>query len=461
VLTLGPPGLDAAGSVDTRRWLAPAGAVTVVVLGMALQISNGVLQPTALALVVLSFALIVGTVVTPRPSMWARLDARLVGLVGGAGLALNLGQLATSPPALYLHLNASGLAPFHRGLALLALVAATVLVAAPRRVALLQIGVLVAVHAALGAWIIHRSPRPAIDVHLFHHYAIAALREGVDPYAITFPDIYRDSAYYGPGLSVSGQLQFGFPYFPLSLLLSLPGQVLFKDPRYAQLAAMELAAVLMAFARPTGLGLIAAALYLTTPRIFFVLEQSWTEPFLVLGIAAVVYASCRRSRLLPWLFGAFVALKQYLVFALPTLLFLVDAPRNRRRVWTFLAKAAAIGAAVTLPFVVWGPAAFWKSVIALQFHQPFRPDALSVLSWWAGGTHAQPPAWISFAVAAAASALALRRLPRTPAGFAMANAFTFMGFFVFSKQAFCNYYFFVIGAVCASLAAWLPPEAAE
>jgi hypothetical protein len=64
-------------------------------------------------------------------------------------------------------------------------------------------------------------------------------------------------------------------------------------------------------------------------------------------------------------------------------------------------------------------------------------------------------------VAAAASALALWRLPRTPAGFAMANALTFMGFFAFNKQAFCNYYFFVIGTVCASLAAWLPPNAVE
>ena len=53
--------------------------------------------------------------------------------------------------------------------------------------------------------------------------------QGVDPYAITFPDIYQGRAYYGSGLSVDGRLQFGFPYFPLSLLLSMPGQILFKD----------------------------------------------------------------------------------------------------------------------------------------------------------------------------------------------------------------------------------------
>ena len=54
---------------------------------------------------------------------------------------------------------------------------------------------------------------------------VSALRDlrsslGANPYAITFPDIYRQNGdFYGPGLSVGGRLQFGFPYFPLSLLL--------------------------------------------------------------------------------------------------------------------------------------------------------------------------------------------------------------------------------------------------
>ena len=66
----------------------------------------------------------------------------------------------------------------------------------------------------------------------------------------------------GPGLSVNGRLQFGFPYFPLSLLLAMPGQLLTGDHRYAQLVALELAAILMAFAQPKGFGPIAAALFL-------------------------------------------------------------------------------------------------------------------------------------------------------------------------------------------------------
>ena len=95
--------------------------------------------------------------------------------------------------------------------------------------------------------------------------------------------------------------------------------------------------------------------------------------------------------------------------------------------------------------------------MTLQFHQPFRPDALSLLSWWANQGHEQPPVLISFVAAAAASALALWRLPRTPAGFGAAVGMTLCAFFVFNKQAFCNYYFFVVGALYASVAAWHAP----
>jgi hypothetical protein len=72
----------------------------------------------------------------------------------------------------------------------------------------------------------------------------------------------------------------------------------------------------------------------------------------VLGVAALVFASCRRSNLVPWLFGAFIALKQYLVFALPAAVFLGEAPRDGRRLLTFVAKSAMLGIVVTLPFLL-------------------------------------------------------------------------------------------------------------
>ena len=183
------------------------------------------------------------------------------------------------------------------------------------------------------------------------------------------------------------------------------------------------------------------------------LEQSWTEPIVVLGLAAVVYAACRNPRSVPWLFGALIALKQYLVLALPAAVLLAQPRGDRRALIGLFGVAAAVAAAVTVPFLLWNPAAFVKSVVTLQFRQPFRPDSLSFLAWWTTSGHPQPSVGIAFLVAGVVSALAVWRLPRTAAGFSAALAATFFVFFAFNKQAFCNYYFFVIGALCVTLAA--------
>jgi len=63
----------------------------------------------------------------------------------------------------------------------------------------------------------------------------------------------------------------------------------------------------------------------------------------------------------------------------------------------------------------------------------------------------------SMLAAGVATVLVLRRAPRTPAGFAAGASLVFLAFFAFNKQAFCNYYFFVIGGICCALAASQPP----
>jgi hypothetical protein len=53
----------------------------------------------------------------------------------------------------------------------------------------------------------------------------------------------------------------------------------------------------------------------------------------------------------------------------------------------------------------------------------------------------------------AALAVAMWRVPRTAAGFAVVLGFTGLCFFAFSKQGFCNYYYFTIGMLCLAVAA--------
>jgi hypothetical protein len=317
---------------------------------------------------------------------------------------------------------------------------------------------LLLVHAALGVWTLRAAPQPGVDVCLFQREAADALLHGRNPYAITFADPYPDSSrFYGPGVSVNGRLQFGYPYPPLTLLLTAPAHRL-GDFRSAQLLAMTLAGALVALARPGRLAFMAAALLLFTPRGFFVLEAGWTEPFAVLFLAATVFALCRCPRWGAVPLGLLLASKQYLALALLATPLLPGELRFRLRT---VGLAVAVGAAVTLPLALWDLPAFVRSAVALQLRQPFRADALSFLVPVRQVMHTTPPAWIAFLLAAGAAWVAARKLPRTASGFATAIAFTFLVFFAFNKQAFCNYYHFVIGALCCAVAAARPPDALE
>jgi len=112
----------------------------------------------------------------------------------------------------------------------------------------------------------------------------------------------------------------------------------------------------------------------------------------------------------------------------------------------------AFAAAITLPFVVWNPASFYRSVVLMQMHQPFRIESLSFTAMLARETGIRLPSLVGLFAAMAMLTWALRKAPRSAAGFAASTALVLLIFFAFNKQAFCNYYFAVIGACCAGAA---------
>jgi hypothetical protein len=67
-----------------------------------------------------------------------------------------------------------------------------------------------------------------------------------------------------------------------------------------------------------------------------------------------------------------------------------------------------------------------------------------------------PPTWVGAPIALAAIALVLWKAPRSPAAFAAGVTLVTTLFFAFSKQAFCNYYYFTIAIACWSIAAAKP-----
>jgi hypothetical protein len=426
------------------------------VLALTLQLTNGSFRLDAIRGLTWAIALGALGVFLPRFTRSWRWGEPALALGLGVALLLQVRLLFLEHPTVFLRLvNPWPYAEFYAHLAVAVLVAGTLL-AGPEPLRRVGVPVLLVVYLLLGVWILQRSTEPFIDVFVFQTQGPDRLLHGGNPYAMTFPNIYGHSLWYGEGLVKDGRLQFGFPYPPLSLWLSTLARVVAGDPRYAQLLATVLSAGFMAGSRGGRIGAGIAALYLLAPRGFFVLDQSWTEPFLVLFLSASVFCACRFPRALPYVFGLLLAIKQYTVFLVPLAWLLLPEPR--RQAWDFAWRAAAVGLAVSLPLVLIDVGAFLRSVVTLQLYQPFRTDALSYLAWWVHQGHPQPPLWVPFAAVAVVLALCLWRAPRTPAGFAAATALTYVVFFALNKQAFCNYYSFVVGAWCVAVAAArLPP----
>ena len=317
------------------------------------------------------------------------------------------------------------------------------------------LGLLVGIHVTLGVLVIRGLPQPFIDVYTWHVEAFRALGQGTNPYAITMPNIYGHEQFYAPGMTVNGRLPFGFPYPPLSLLLAGAGHVLGGDYRYTNLAAMELTALLIGTCRPGRLAFAAAALFLFTPRTLAMLGPGWTDPQVALLFAAIVWCALRAPALVPVALGLFFAVKQYAILAAPLAVLLSPAPWPASR--RMLLKAVLVATVITLPFAVADVGGFVRSVVMLQIRQPFRADSLSYPAWWVRTTGlTPPPAWLAFVVLALTLALCLRYAARSPAAFAAATALAFLVFFAFNKQAFFNYYYVVVGALCCALAAAEP-----
>jgi hypothetical protein len=423
---------------------------SAVALGHALQIANGFYDEAALGWLTGALALCAAAVLAlaarrapalPKQEPWLRLAI-------AAGIGWQVASLLEAPPGMYL-LEHSNVGLFKAGViveaALIAIGAARFRVSDS-----VWFPALLVVHVAVGIWMLHASPSPRIDVVVVHREALDALWRGQDPYRITFENIYGSgSGFYNPQAVAGNRVLFGYPYPPLSLLLALPGYVVTGDYRYAELAAWAAGAAFIGYARPGVLAKLAAALLLTQPRGFFVLEQGWTEPIAVLMLAVTISGMSRKKSVSAWAGGLLIVTKQYLALAAP-LLWRFAA--RRRDAAGFLARAGIAAAAVTLPFVLWHPRAFVDSVLLLQMREPLRIDSLSFLSWAA--RHDLGNGSFIWAIAAGSVALVAGALltPNTPAGFAASLALSSFATFAFGSKAFCNYYFFVVGALCCAIA---------
>ena len=346
--------------------------------------------------------------------------------------------------------------PFYLGTILIGIFALAIIVRPVRRAFEPPFLATLVVFAAMGVWILVVSPEPPMDVHIFQKQGAEALLHGENPYSITtYPDLYGEgSGLYAPGLVEDGYLTFGFTYPPLSILMALPGHLL-GDYRYVQLACMVLAALLVVMIRPNKVTTLAAMLMLLNPRALFILAAGWTDPYVLMLLGLVVLLAVRHSPVLPIALGLLVAIKQHLVLALPLALAALNGGLNLAGRWRIFALSVATAVIVSAPMILWNIDDFVRSAIALHLEQPFRPDSMSYLAWLGQGDEPWLPTWVGFALLLPTALATLWKLGRSTAAFVTTLAITYFVFFLFSKQAFIHYYYFVMGAVCIALAAWL------
>lgn len=311
-----------------------------------------------------------------------------------------------------------------------------------------------AIFAGASVWAGYISGAPHIDVYTFTRHAADALLHGRNPYAIHYPLIYDArlvETFYPPGVVVNGEVTVGYSYPPLPLLLFLPAHLL-GDPRWALLAAMLGTAIFLLRLAPARAGFLVAMVFLFAPRNIYTVGQSWVEPFCGLFLVGFVWSLRRGSRWAPYWFGAFLASKQFCVLMLP--LALLTLPETRRP--GFLLRALGLAVAVTLPFFVWNPAAFWEAVGAFHFRNPLRTDALSLaVTVYRNWGMILPPA-LSFGMALAALWTVSRGSQPGLLRFLGGGAVVWLVFFVTAKQAFCNYYYLALVFLAAAAAVSLP-----
>ena len=426
-------------SRDTYRtaWLM---AAAVVLLGVGLTDIN----PNGATVTVLAAFATASAAIFTRRELPFTSDGGAVVRVLGAGIILEGYVLAMRPV-----LENAGYQILVFGLCLVA-AHATVMATRWRRT---EVAVVFVAYFVGMCWMLAATNPPPSDVILVQQEASATLLDGLNPYSMRFENIYgQGTSYYAPELQVGDQLAFGFMYPPLSLLLAIPGYVITGDFRYGALFAVTLTATLAAIARPGAIATGAAFLILFAPVTQLVLYWGWSEPFVVLPLAATAYLAARSSSSTPIALGLLISAKQ---FTLPVLLIgfvLLRTLRLRLGPTRIVLVPVGIALATIIPFAIWNLPALVHSAVTSHLLMPFRLDAITIPALLARFQLPPTPPLLGYVLGAVTLVVLLRGAPRTVAGFCFTTAVSLMVFFLFNKYAFMNYYYFVLVALACGIA---------
>ncbi len=284
---------------------------------------------------------------------------------------------------------------------------------------------------------IKSSPVPHIDAWAAQQSGVAYLSRGQNPYT------HVNVADTGP----TNLPRVPYVYPPTQLYLTLPAYLLGGDVRYGMLAAVVLSGFLLRFIVRRGGRTLPAfaedapALFLwLTPKLFFVIEQSWVDPIqLMLIIAAAAAYLEKRTTLSAVLFGLVLTSKQTMFWVVGIAGLTLGFTRKQ---WLII---GGVGVAMVLPFALWSFADLRFSIYDVLSGLPPRVDALTFNNWVWHRWQLAIPGGLAFVLAAVAVGLTAWKLRGSKESFGVAVAMTYLLFFAFNRWAFANYYFLIAG----------------
>lgn len=305
-------------------------------------------------------------------------------------------------------------------------------------------GILLATGAILRVLAVVGSPEPVIDVHTWLTHAPRFLLEGVNPYPAHYPSPYGTERARRFHISDPAAEHIGAGgYAPGAILTGLPAALLGFDVRYINIAGDVLAAVLIVLVGAKfgclEVGLLASALYLCLPRAAYMTEQSWYEPQLAALFGLFALWMPRR----PWaagvVLGGLFGLKQYIVMLVPAIW---QACRGHGRVFW---AAAALGAAIYLPFVLWDPPAFWQYALIGHLHWPTIYYSYIIAGLFKNEWGIVIPNSLMWGVSLVLVLALAWRAPRADRGpYVLWLGASMLVFNLCSTQGFPNYYYLVL-----------------
>ncbi len=306
----------------------------------------------------------------------------------------------------------------------------------------------VALGVAAHAWLPSASPQPKIDVFAMEQGASQLLLHGQNPYVETIENPYTDPSF--------GYALTHYTYLPLNLLVELPAYALTHDVRYAHLLAMLCTAFLLwklCKDEDPVMAELLALLFLYNPLSLFVLEQSWTEPIILLGFAlyALAYAE-KKTTLAAVMAGLTLSLKQYL-FILPLPLFRLF------RSWKNIAILCGVTMATMALFALWSWNGFLQNGVLFQLTVPLRTDTLSVPSFFFHGfTMAPSPVWDAIVAVLSLTVPFLLWRTKTLTAHLLGITLSAFTLFFLGSRGITNYYWLTGGLMLLSLAVMTKKE---